>query len=158
MTNKFKGLARWSETRRTTVFSRTQFEGQVWPRVRKTLKQISGNNEDISSNQRRELPCRCKVLKTRQIKFGILPCVKTTSLRPDVFWKKVFLQTCWGWWKAKQKVKERWCERISCIREVVYTIGLYVSRFLSEKIFSTWKGKNWDQETPSNFPRAPGTK
>ena len=56
-------------------------------------------------------------------------------------WKKMFLQTCWGWWKAQQKVKERWCARISCIREGVYTIGLCVSRFLSEKIFSTWKGK-----------------
>ena len=54
-------------------------------------------------------------------------------------WKNMFLQTCWGWWEAQQEVKERWCERISCIIEGVYTIGLCVSRFLSEKVCSTWR-------------------
>ena len=52
--------------------------------------------------------------------------------------KKLFLQTCWGWWEAQQKVKERWCEGISCIIEGVYTIGLCISRILSEKIYSMW--------------------
>ena len=56
-------------------------------------------------------------------------------------WKKMFFQTCWGWWKAHQRVKERWCERISCIIEGVCTFGLCVSRFLSEKTFSTWQGE-----------------
>ena len=74
------------------------------------------------------------------------------------FWKTMFLQTCWGCWETQQKVRERWCERISCIIEGVYTIGLCFSRFLSEKIYSTWKGENWDQDTPSDSPRAPGTK
>ena len=72
-------------------------------------------------------------------------------------WKKMFLQTCWGWWKAQQKVKERWCERISCIIEGVYTTGLCISRFLSEKNLFHMERENWDQETPSNFPRALGT-
>ena len=39
-----------------------------------------------------------------------------------------------------KKVKER-CERISCITEGVYTIGMCISRFLSEKTCSTWKGE-----------------
>ena len=33
-------LVRWSETKRTIVFSRTKFEGQDWQRGRKTLKNI----------------------------------------------------------------------------------------------------------------------
>ena len=54
-------------------------------------------------------------------------------------WKNMFLQTCSDW--AQQEVKERWCERISCIIEGVYTIGLCILRFLSEKVYSTWRRK-----------------
>ena len=43
--------------------------------------------------------------------------------------------------KAQQKVKERLCERISCFIAGVYSIGLCVSRFSSDKIFSTWREK-----------------
>ena len=39
----------------------------------------------------------------------------------------------------------------------VYTIGLCVSRFVFEKIYSTDR-ENWDQITPSSSPRALGTK
>ena len=71
----------------------------------------------------------------------------------------MFLQTCWGWWKAQQKAKERWCERISCIIEGVYTTGLCISRFLFERESPFYvKKENWDQNAPSNSPRAPGTK
>ena len=37
-----------------------------------------------------------------------------------------------------------------------YTICLCVSRFSSEKIFSTEEGEYWDQIAPSSFPRARG--
>ena len=46
--------------------------------------------------------------------------------------------TRWGWWKPQQEVKVRWCERISCIIKGVCTIRLCISRFLSEKVYSTW--------------------
>ena len=56
-------------------------------------------------------------------------------------WKNMFLQKCWGWAEAQQEVKERWRERIGCIIEGVYTIGLCISRFLSEKVCSTQRRK-----------------
>ena len=43
--------------------------------------------------------------------------------------------------KPSKKVKEIWCETISCLVEGVYTIGLCVSRFLSETIYSTERVK-----------------
>ena len=58
--------------------------------------------------------------------------------------------------KAQQKVTERWCERISCYIEGVHTIGLCISRFLSEINLYVNK-ENWDPNTPSHSPKAPGT-
>ena len=42
--------------------------------------------------------------------------------------------------------------------EGVYAIGLCISRFFSEKVYFHVKKDNWDHHTPSNSPRAPGTK
>ena len=56
-------------------------------------------------------------------------------------WRHVPFPTCCGRRKAQQKVKERWCKRISCDIEGVYTLGLCISRFFSEKIYSTWTRK-----------------
>ena len=39
--------------------------------------------------------------------------------------------------EAQQQVEKRWCEKISCCTEGVHTIGLCISRFLSEKVYST---------------------
>ena len=41
--------------------------------------------------------------------------------------------------KPSKKVKEGWYERISCIIEGVFLVGLCISRFLSERVFSAWK-------------------
>ena len=49
----------------------------------------------------------------------------------------------------QQKVKERWCERISCILEGVKIL-------IRENLFYV-NLENWDQDTPSNSPDAPGT-
>ena len=51
------------------------------------------------------------------------------------------LPTCLDRRKVQQEVEETWCERISCNIKGVYTIGLCISRFLSEKICSTWTRK-----------------
>ena len=55
------------------------------------------------------------------------------------------------------KVEEKWCQRISCLTEGVYSIGLRVSRFSSENIFYVTR-ETWEQNAPSHSPRAPGTK
>ena len=86
-----------------------------------------------------------KIVKTRHVNFGIFPCVKTTSLRPDAkmeehvsFFKHVKADA-----KPSQKAKKGGAKR---------SVAL-----LKESIFSTRKG-NWDQNTPSNSPMAHGTK
>ena len=65
------------------------------------------------------------------------------------------LQTCWG---AQQEVKGRRCQRISCFVEGVYTSRLCISRFLSEKIYSTWRRKIGIKRRRQILPRAPGIK
>ena len=55
--------------------------------------------------------------------------------------QKMPCHTCWGTRKAQQKVKEGWCERISCLVKGVYTSGLCVSGFSSEKVYSTERRK-----------------
>ena len=37
--------------------------------------------------------------------------------------------------KAQQEVEERWCERISCYSDGVYSIGLCILRILTENLF-----------------------
>ena len=49
----------------------------------RNLRKTSGNREESSSDKRREIPCRCQNCYNRHENLGILPCVKTTSLRPD---------------------------------------------------------------------------
>ena len=95
-----------------------------------------------------------KFVKTRHVNYGILSCVKTTSLRPDAYiWKNVSSDML-TLMRSPAKVKERWCERISCTIEGVYTIEVLISR---ENLLNV-RRENLDQNTPSNSPRAPGTK
>ena len=74
--------------------------------------------------------------KNRHVIFGILPCVKTTSLRLDANLEENVSSDMLRLRRSQQEVKERWCERVSCSVEGVYTIGLCISRFLSEKVCS----------------------
>ena len=56
-------------------------------------------------------------------------------------WWQMPFPTYWGRREAQQEVEESWCKRISCNVEGVYTIGLCISRFLSEKVYPTWTWK-----------------
>ena len=81
-------------------------------------------------------------VKIRHVDSGILPPVWSTSLKEVVYIAtNAISDTCWGRRKAQQEVEERWREKISCDIEGVYTIGLCILRFLSEKICSTWTWK-----------------
>ena len=74
-------------------------------------------------------------------KFWHLPvCVNYKSEKRFSLWRQMPFPTCWGIRETQQEVEERWCERISCYSEGVYTIRLRTSRFLSEKIYSTRTG------------------
>ena len=130
-----------SETKRTIVFSCISH-----PKVKQTdgekqkSSQWSGN-EEASSLVKSEIPCRFKFCKKPSCKFWH-SCVKITSLKKkDAKMATNALSDSWGRRKAQQKIKERWCERISCDVEGVCSFGLCISRFLSEKIYSTWRRK-----------------
>ena len=91
------------------------------------------NTEGSSSDKRSKIQC-----KIRHVYFGILPYVITTSLRLDAFLDENVSSDMLELIRSLEKThKERWCERISCIIEGVCTIGLCISRFLSEKVYST---------------------
>ena len=83
-------------------------------------RKTSGNREESSSDKRSKIPCREKNLKNPSCKFWHPLRVSKLQVWDQMhIWKKMFLQTCWGWREAQQKVKERWCERISCFIEGV---------------------------------------
>ena len=68
-------------------------------------------------------------------------------------WRQMSFPTYWGRRKAQQEVEERWCERISSDIEGVFTIGLCISRFLSEKNLFYVNLESLDQNTPSDSPK-----
>ena len=112
---------------------------QGWEKI---LKQIFGINEDISSNQRRELPCRCKVLKSRQVKFGIRPCVKTTSLSPDVFMEEnVSFRHVEAEERPSKKSKKSGAKGSVALLKESTQLGCVSQDSCPRKIFSTWKGE-----------------
>ena len=78
---------------------------------------------------------------TRHVIIHTLPCVKITSVRQDAWTARDAILQMLRRREAQQKVTEIWCERISCLVEGVCTIGLCVSRFSSEKVYSTERKK-----------------
>ena len=98
----------------------------------------SGNKEE-SSLGKSEIPCRLKFGKTRHVSSGILLII--TSQKRMCKLQPMSFPTCWGRRKAQRKVKEKLWKRISCDIEGDDTIGMCVSRFLSEKVYSTWRRK-----------------
>ena len=105
--------------------------------------QGSGSKHE-NSYDKSEIPCRFKFCKNPSCKFWHPPvCLNYRSEKGCVHgtWRQMPFPTCWSRRKAQQEVKERWCERISCLNEGVLPIGLCISRFLFEKIYSTWTWK-----------------
>ena len=80
-------------------------------------------------------------VRTRHVIIGALPCVIITSMNPDATMATDAISDMLRRMGAQQKVEEIWCERISCLVNVVHSIGFCVSRFPSEKICSTERRK-----------------
>ena len=90
--------------------------------------QGSGSTQENSSDKS-EIPCRFKFYENPSCKFWHPPvCLNYKSEKGCVHGDKCDMLR-----ERKRKV----VQRISCIIEGVYTIGLCISRFLSEKIYST---------------------
>ena len=84
-----------------------------------------------------------EIVIIRYVVFGILPFVKSSSLRLDEkFGNKCFFRHVEAEEKPSKKSKKGGAKGFSCLIKGVFTIGLCVSRFLSEKFYSTWTRKN----------------
>ena len=94
----------------------------------------SGKENRKARETRNEIPCRFKFCK-KSVMWILAPsvCPEFTSLKKGCTHGDKYHFRHVGR-KAQQEVEERWCERISCDIEGVSTIGLCISRFLSEKI------------------------
>ena len=90
-----------------------------------------------------------KIVKNRPVNFGIFPCVRITGHQKDACMGNNAIFDRLRERKSQQQVKERWCERISCIIEGVYTIGVFcVSREqgrLGSKHAVTFSNGTWHQ-------------
>ena len=64
------------------------------------------NKEGSSPHKTSEIPFRY-IKKNPSVNFGTS---RVSKLQVHT-WKNMFLQTCWGWWKAQQEAKERWCKK-----------------------------------------------
>ena len=95
---------------------------------------------------------------TRHVVFGIHPCVKITSLIQDAFLAINVIFDMLRQRRSPSRSQPKVVQKDPLLYwRSLKTIGLCVSRFLSEKFYSTWEGKNGIKITPSNSPRAPGT-
>ena len=88
-------------------------------------------------------------VKIRPVDSGILPCVRTTSLKRLCTWRQMTFPTCWGRRKAQQEVEERWCARISCDSKGFSNWVVYHKILIRGSLFYVNK-ENWYQSTPSN--------
>ena len=68
--------------------------------------------------------------RTRRVIIGTLPCVSSTSLNQDASMatNAIFDMLGGGGREAQARSGRKVVERISCLTEGVYTIGLCVSR------------------------------
>ena len=99
-----------------------------------------------------------KILKTRHVKFGILPYVKTTSLKNDACMEENVssdtLRLRRSPAKSQRKVVRK--DQLHYWRSL-HNWVLHLKILIRENLFYVTK-ENWDQNTPSNSPRALGTK
>ena len=91
-----------------------------------------------------------KVWWIRRLILGILPYVKIPSLNRDANTATNVCSDVLRLMGGRVKSRRKVVERISCHTKGVCTIGLCVSRLLSEKSLFCGNLGNWDRITPSN--------
>ena len=127
-----------------------------WRRGEKCSK--TGQEGSSSDKKGAKFRAVTKIVKIRHVDSGILPCVTTTSLRPDTYMEKHVSSDMLRLMKSPANSQ----------RKVVRKEQLRYWRSLNNWVvylkILIWEGllyvnlECWDQNTPSNSPRAPGTK
>ena len=112
------------------------------PTRRQSGLTVKKSNKEKNSDKRCQILCWYQKLQKSVVWLLASPRVSELQIWKRMYvWRQMPFPTCWGRRKAQQKIEERWCKRISCDIEGVYTCGLCISRFWSEKIYSRWVGK-----------------
>ena len=78
-----------------------------------------------------------KKKKNRRASFGIFPCVAVTSLKKDAHMATNAIFVMLRRRRSPASSQRKVVQRISCHGDGVDTIGLCISRFFSEKDYST---------------------
>ena len=94
-----------------------------------------------------------KIVKTRHVNFGILPCLKTTSLRPDAYGRSCSFRHVEADEKPSEKSKKGGAEGSVALLKESTQLGC-VSQYSYPRTSSYVKQENSDQNTPSTSPRA----
>ena len=97
-------------------------------------------------------------LSKTSCKFRHLPVCQSYRSENDAFVVTNVISDMLRQKESPAKSQRKVVRRISCDIEGVYAIGLCISRFFSEKNLFHVNREDWDQTTPSNSPKAPGTK
>ena len=104
----------------------------------------SGRREEKPSGTRVTIPCRHFFRRkgtNTSCKIGTLPCVSITSLNQDAHMATNADSDTLRLMGSPAKSRRKVVSRISCLITGVYTIGMCVSRFPSEKIYSSEERK-----------------
>ena len=99
------------------------------------------------ATEKNEIPCRYQNCKTRHVEFGILPCAKTTSLRPDATLEENVSSDMLRWRRspARSQRKEVRKDQLHYCRSL-HKWFVYLKILIRDSLFSV-KKENWDQNT-----------
>ena len=149
-----------SETKRTIVFSCISHSKVKQTDGEKQKSSQGSGNEEASSSDKSEIPCRFKFCKKPSCKFwhSLPPCVKITSLKKGCINgdKCPFRQLRQKESPAKSQRKMVRKDQLRCWRSP-HNWVVYLKILIRENLFNV-KKENWDQNTPSSSPKTHGAK
>ena len=106
------------------------------------FSKTSGNREESSSDKRSEIPCRYKKWKKKSCEYWHPPvCQNYKSETGCKYGRTCFFRHVEAEEKPSKKSKKGGAKGSVALLEGVNTVGLCISRFLSEKVRSAWRRK-----------------
>ena len=148
---------RMSETKRAIVFSRIPFEGKMDWRRETQSSQGSGNKEE-NSKDKSEIHADSNSVKIRHVDSGILLCVWITGLKKDVYMStnaiSDMLRQKESPTRSRRKVVRK--DQLRYWRSL-FNWFVYLKILIRENLFYVNR-EDWDRNTPSNSPKALGSK
>ena len=147
-----------SETKRTIVFSCIPFEGKTDWRRGDTHPHRDQAINSKTPEKRVKFHADSNSVKIRHVNSDTLPCVWITCVKKDVHMAfnamSDLLRQKESPTRIQRKVVRK--DQLHCWRSL-HNWVVYLKILIRENLFYV-NMENWDQNTPSNSPKAPGTK